>query len=448
MPLPLQVDDKLDKNYRLDPFSLAVARARNDQIGGPAVDNFADHSTAPFARYLNAEQWGDNKIVAAVEIADLVRQVDSHHTKVLLIGGDWHTRAYHQGDFADRYATPAGEIAGALIHANYAEDFWSEKPKAVNEWLMLTFDCLFALALAWLLKRADESPQENMGQRFKIMGAKILIVTAAVLVTVIAGYLAMLGRYFFDLTVVVVGVLGHYAFDSVDWPWRERHTEANAANAPAGVIEMPRLAIPNTRPGKEHASRKKKRSASARMILGGLLLALTLGNGRLHAASPQTNSGAKSDQQQPYKDNDIDVNKPGGARGPKIPWVIVQMVDAKGANIGRATITSLKSGGVEVKLDLSDLPPGQHALHFHQVAKCDPPDFKSAGPHFNPEKKEHQGPTLRRHGELQRWARWNHDGDGGGSQRFARWQEFFTRERRHSPGHPCQTGRPENRSRR
>lgn len=67
---------------------------------------------------------------------------------------------------------------------------------------------------------------------------------------------------------------------------------------------------------------------------------------------------------------------------------VVALKDAKGDSVGTATITS-SGKGVEVKLDVKGLPPGEHALHFHQNAKCDPPDFKSAGPHFNPDNKEH-----------------------------------------------------------
>jgi Cu-Zn family superoxide dismutase len=62
--------------------------------------------------------------------------------------------------------------------------------------------------------------------------------------------------------------------------------------------------------------------------------------------------------------------------------VTASIVNAQGQSIGTATL-SPAAKGVRIKLDVKDLPPGQHSIHIHQFAKCEPPDFKSAGPHFD-----------------------------------------------------------------
>jgi len=68
--------------------------------------------------------------------------------------------------------------------------------------------------------------------------------------------------------------------------------------------------------------------------------------------------------------------------------VTVRLTTAQGQDAGTAIIKSA-SHGVIVELKAKNLPAGEHGIHFHQNAKCDPPDFKTAGPHFNPEGKKH-----------------------------------------------------------
>ena len=74
------------------------------------------------------------------------------------------------------------------------------------------------------------------------------------------------------------------------------------------------------------------------------------------------------------------------AEGPLAARAILR--DAKGSTVGTAVLVA-EGDGVRITLQVRDLPAGKHAFHVHAVGKCDPPDFQSAGPHFNPAGKKH-----------------------------------------------------------
>lgn len=62
--------------------------------------------------------------------------------------------------------------------------------------------------------------------------------------------------------------------------------------------------------------------------------------------------------------------------------------DANGMEVGVATLEQYR-GSVRVNVSVQGLPPGKHGFHVHQVGRCDPPTFESAGEHFAPLGHEH-----------------------------------------------------------
>jgi Cu-Zn family superoxide dismutase len=62
---------------------------------------------------------------------------------------------------------------------------------------------------------------------------------------------------------------------------------------------------------------------------------------------------------------------------------------------GELTLTS-EGTAVSIRGEITGLDPGkEHGFHVHDVGECAPPDFKSAGGHFNPTRDPHGGPKAR-----------------------------------------------------
>jgi Cu-Zn family superoxide dismutase len=77
------------------------------------------------------------------------------------------------------------------------------------------------------------------------------------------------------------------------------------------------------------------------------------------------------------------------------------ITDAQGKAVGTAKFKETKAG-VQMQVTVSNLPPGERAIHVHNAGQCDPPDYKTAGPHFNPAQKKHgmQNPDGHHAGDL------------------------------------------------
>jgi len=70
------------------------------------------------------------------------------------------------------------------------------------------------------------------------------------------------------------------------------------------------------------------------------------------------------------------------------PGAAAAIINSKGEPVGSAMLTQGPQS-VTIAVVVSLLPPGKHGIHIHAIGKCDPPDFKTAGGHFDPFGKKH-----------------------------------------------------------
>lgn len=77
----------------------------------------------------------------------------------------------------------------------------------------------------------------------------------------------------------------------------------------------------------------------------------------------------------------VPVPRPAGSAG--TTRASAEFKTAAGETVGSATLTQNPDGSVRVQAQVRGLPPGEHAIHFHQFGMC-APTFGAAGEHHNP----------------------------------------------------------------
>lgn len=68
----------------------------------------------------------------------------------------------------------------------------------------------------------------------------------------------------------------------------------------------------------------------------------------------------------------------------------IKLIPAAGSSVKGDLTVANEGDAIYIRGEITGLEPGrEHGFHVHEFGKCDLPDFKSAGEHFNPTKAPH-----------------------------------------------------------
>ena len=85
------------------------------------------------------------------------------------------------------------------------------------------------------------------------------------------------------------------------------------------------------------------------------------------------------------------------------PAIATAKLESKSDSKAMGTVTFKAQGGkVHMKVEMTGLTPGEHAIHIHEKGDCSAPDASSAGGHWNPSSENHGkwGTAPFHHGDI------------------------------------------------
>lgn len=125
-------------------------------------------------------------------------------------------------------------------------------------------------------------------------------------------------------------------------------------------------------------NKQKEESRMQKWIMNGCVVFILLLLGACSMVKEQNNA----------HENHLKAEEAKETSAVSVEPVKVDLTNTSGKKVGEATLTEAKNG-VQIKLNAQGLSPGRHGFHIHEIGKCEVPDFKTAGAHFNPFKREH-----------------------------------------------------------
>jgi CHASE2 domain-containing sensor protein len=110
-----------------DADSLSLAAVGAADVAAHAASASPEDKDFPYSRFLQLsafEPRGPHQTRFTgreIEAADPRALAAQLHNRIVLIGADWHTLAFGEGPLADQHPSPAHDLPGVVLHANYVE---------------------------------------------------------------------------------------------------------------------------------------------------------------------------------------------------------------------------------------------------------------------------------------------------------------------------------------
>ena len=135
-------------------------------------------------------------------------------------------------------------------------------------------------------------------------------------------------------------------------------------------------------------------------VLGVLLVVGASGCGPANdAAKPDADAAASAGREAADATADTSRRDDAATAGAAQAMARANLTGAPGSGVSGTVEVTERTGGVAVVVHVTGVAKdGPLGLHLHEVGSCTPPDFESAGGHFNPGTSQHAcSPTIPRH---------------------------------------------------